>query len=90
MTNFACREVDMVAAWSLDRSGAQTPTANRRNAARHRLLAAAPFVESSLRTGCGILTDREIFDSEKQRTDPPLDSRIFRNRNRISIDWCAN
>ena len=47
----------------IDYSGAQTPTASRRNAARHRLLTAAPlerlhlcckgsreFVESSLST----------------------------------------
>ena len=27
------------------------------------------------------LTDREIFDTEKQKTDPPLDSKIFQNRN---------
>jgi len=68
-------------------SGAQTPTASRRNAARHRLLTAAPvslerlylcckgsckFVESSLALSCcGNLHRRSIFDPGKNRNRPP-------------------
>ena len=34
--------------------------------------------------------DREFFDSEKQKTDPPLDSKISKNRNTHLYRLAAN
>jgi hypothetical protein len=70
---------------------------SRRNAALHRLLTAARYrlsvsacdakVRASLLKArsalscCGILTTVKFLILQKQKTDPPLDSTIFRNGN---------